>query len=153
MAHCATLVFFSQTPPRWAQQEVNRQPATTKSRPSALTAVWTAGKVTAASQSTVTAVKAVEVNVTRKFVINDTSILKALFISKSVFLFFLFKPLLRRGAPFAGYSLGKFRVRWSRFDAVIGHGYDEFDKPTLHNCVLLYILLYRGSYIIPNELG
>lgn len=140
MARCATLVFFSQTPPRWpkAQQEVNRQPATTKSRPSALTAVWTAGEVAAASQSTVTVVKsgAEEVNVTRKFVINDTSILKALFISKSVFLFFRFKPLLRRGAPFAGYSLGKFRVRWSRFDAVIGHGYNEFDEPTVHNCVL-----------------
>lgn len=83
----------------------------------------TAGELAAASQSPVTAVKsgAEEVIVTGKFIINDTSVLKARFVSKSVVLFFRFKPLLRRGAPSAGYSLGKFRVRWSRFDAVIGH--------------------------------
>lgn len=49
---------------------------------------------------------------------------------------FVLRPLLGRGAPFVGYSLGKFRVRWSRFDAVIGHGYNEFDSPTVHSCIL-----------------
>lgn len=33
-----------------------------------------------------------------------------------VYVFFNFS--LRRSAPFAGYSLGEFRVRWSRFDAI-----------------------------------
>ena len=35
----------------------------------------------------------------------------------SFFFSFFFNLLLRRSAPFAGYSLSEFRVRWSRFDA------------------------------------
>lgn len=45
------------------------------------------------------------------------------FLLLFLFYFLVFNIYLLRGsAPFAGYSLGEFRVRWSRFDAVTDTG-------------------------------
>lgn len=49
--------------------------------------------------------------------------LKPLCMFFVLFYFLVFNIYLLRGsAPFAGYSLGEFRVRWSRFDAVTDTG-------------------------------